>query len=49
MKGVYKGKQGYTGKTGEKNIKNLFSDETEEGVKLNPLSKEYEKAIMELD
>ena len=49
MKGVYKGKSGYTGKTGSTNIKNLFSDETEEGIRLNSISRELERQINELD
>lgn len=49
MKGVYKGKGGYTTKTGGPNIKGLFTDDTEETVKLGTISKELEKQINELD
>jgi hypothetical protein len=49
MKGVYKGKTGYTTKTGGSNLKGLFTDENEEGLKYGTISKELEKQIYELD
>ena len=49
MKGVYKGKSGYSTKTGPANIKGLFEDEAEETIKLGGISKDLEKLILELD
>lgn len=49
MKGVYKGKVGYTTKTGGNNLKGLFTDENEDGIKLGTITKELEKQINELD
>ena len=50
MKGAsYKGKCGYSTKTGPANIKGLFEDETEEVIKLGSVSKEIEKQILELE
>mmetsp|Transcript_33633 Transcript_33633/g.33089 ORF Transcript_33633/g.33089 Transcript_33633/m.33089 type:complete len:282 (+) Transcript_33633:1363-2208(+) len=49
MKGMYKGKGGYTTKTGSSNLKGLFSDEGEEGIKFGTISKEMEKLINESD
>jgi hypothetical protein len=49
MKGVYKGKVGYTTKTGGSNLKGLFTDENEDGIKLGTITKELEKQINDLD
>ena len=49
MKGVYKGKSGYSTKTGPANIKGLFEDEAEEVIKYGGISKDLEKQILELD
>lgn len=49
MKGIYNGKAGYTTKTGPTNLKGIFTDETEETIKLGTISKELEKQILELD
>ena len=49
MRGMYKGKGGYTSKSGSINMKGLFTDDNEEGIKLNPISKDLEKHINELD
>lgn len=49
MRGMYKGKGGYTSKSGNTNTKGLFQEENEEGIKLGTISKELEKAINDLD
>jgi hypothetical protein len=49
MRGMYKGKGGYSSKTGSSNMKGLFTDESEEGIKLGTISKEMEKMINDLD
>jgi len=49
MRGMYKGKGGYTSKTGGGNLKGLFTDESEDGVKFGSISKEMEKLINDCD
>ena len=49
MKGVYRGKTGYTSRTAGANIKGLFTDDNEQGIKYGPISKELERQINELD
>ena len=49
MKGSYSGRAGYTTKTGPINLKGLFTDETEEVIKLGSISKELEKQILDLE
>ena len=49
MKGSYSGKIGFTTKTGPTALKGLFTDETEEIIKLGVLSKDLEKLILDLE
>lgn len=49
MRGMYKGKGGYSSKTGSTNMKGLFTDESEDGIKLGTIPKELESMINDLD
>jgi len=49
MKGVYKGKPGYTTKTGLSNTKDLFKDYPEEGIRFLKIPKDLEQLIMEYE